>query len=173
MKLYERLRCVPPHKVAGFPNMLTITGPQSPSVLTNMVSAIEHHVGVCNSCCRLAACFAWRISWSPSVYRTETGRLACARAEWMVDCMAWCRANGKRTLEATEEAQAEWTTLNNTIGDMTVWGPACGGANSWYRGANIPGKPTNNVMPWCGGALMYREKLAAVEGNSYEGFVAN
>ena len=31
--------------VAGFPNMLTITGPQSPSVLTNMVSAIEHHVG--------------------------------------------------------------------------------------------------------------------------------
>jgi cation diffusion facilitator CzcD-associated flavoprotein CzcO len=31
--------------VSGFPNMFTITGPQSPSVLTNMVSAIEHHIG--------------------------------------------------------------------------------------------------------------------------------
>ncbi len=30
--------------VAGFPNMFTITGPQSPSVLTNMMMAIEQHV---------------------------------------------------------------------------------------------------------------------------------
>ena len=30
--------------VAGFPNMFMVTGPGSPSVLTNMVMAIEHHV---------------------------------------------------------------------------------------------------------------------------------
>jgi cyclohexanone monooxygenase len=30
---------------AGFPNLFTITGPQSPSVLSNMVTSIEHHVG--------------------------------------------------------------------------------------------------------------------------------
>jgi len=30
--------------VHGFPNMFTITGPQSPSVLTNMPVSIEHHV---------------------------------------------------------------------------------------------------------------------------------
>ena len=30
--------------VAGFPNMFIITGPGSPSVLTNMVAAIEQHV---------------------------------------------------------------------------------------------------------------------------------
>ncbi len=30
--------------VAGFPNLFTITGPQSPSVLTNMVLSIEQHV---------------------------------------------------------------------------------------------------------------------------------
>lgn len=29
---------------AGFPNLFTITGPGSPSVLVNMVTAIEHHV---------------------------------------------------------------------------------------------------------------------------------
>ncbi len=31
-------------QVAGFPNLFTITGPGSPSVLTNMVVSIEHHV---------------------------------------------------------------------------------------------------------------------------------
>ncbi len=30
--------------IHGFPNMFTITGPQSPSVLTNMPVSIEHHV---------------------------------------------------------------------------------------------------------------------------------
>ena len=30
--------------VAGFPNMFTITGPGSPSVLTNMINSIEQHV---------------------------------------------------------------------------------------------------------------------------------
>ena len=30
--------------VAGFPNLFTITGPQSPSVLANMPVAIEQHV---------------------------------------------------------------------------------------------------------------------------------
>ena len=31
-------------QVAGFPNLFTITGPGSPSVLANMIVAIEHHV---------------------------------------------------------------------------------------------------------------------------------
>ncbi|MER7986169.1 hypothetical protein ABTY53_11260 [Streptomyces noursei] len=30
---------------AGFPNLFTVTGPQSPSVLSNMVTSIEQHVG--------------------------------------------------------------------------------------------------------------------------------
>jgi hypothetical protein len=30
--------------VARFPNLFTVTGPGSPTVLTNMVTSIEHHV---------------------------------------------------------------------------------------------------------------------------------
>jgi cyclohexanone monooxygenase len=30
--------------IAGYPNMFLITGPQSPSVLTNMVTSVEQHV---------------------------------------------------------------------------------------------------------------------------------
>ena len=36
--------------VAGFPNLFTITGPQSPSVLTNMPVAIEQHVEWVGEC---------------------------------------------------------------------------------------------------------------------------
>jgi cyclohexanone monooxygenase len=36
--------------VAGFPNLFTITGPQSPSVLTNMPAAIEQHVEWVTDC---------------------------------------------------------------------------------------------------------------------------
>jgi len=42
--------------VAGFPNLFTITGPGSPSVLTNMIVSIEHHVDwICEAIEALAA----------------------------------------------------------------------------------------------------------------------
>jgi cyclohexanone monooxygenase len=37
-------------QIAGFPNLFTITGPQSPSVLTNMPVAIEQHVEWITEC---------------------------------------------------------------------------------------------------------------------------
>jgi cyclohexanone monooxygenase len=36
--------------IAGFPNIFTITGPGSPSVLTNMIPTIEHHVDWISDC---------------------------------------------------------------------------------------------------------------------------
>lgn len=36
--------------IAGFPNMFTITGPGSPSVLSNMVASIEQHVNWISDC---------------------------------------------------------------------------------------------------------------------------
>jgi len=36
--------------VAGFPNLFTITGPQSPSVLSNMPVSIEQHVEWITDC---------------------------------------------------------------------------------------------------------------------------
>ncbi|HVV36691.1 MAG TPA: NAD(P)/FAD-dependent oxidoreductase [Acidimicrobiales bacterium] len=39
-------------QVAGFPNLFTVTGPGSPSVLTNMVTSIEHHVEWITDCLR-------------------------------------------------------------------------------------------------------------------------
>jgi len=116
---------------AGFPNLFMITGPESPSVLSNMPVSIEQHV------------------------------------EWITDCIDHMRRNRITTIEATEEAQAQWGAHVAEIVNTTLM-PS---ANSWYMGANIPGKP-RRFMPYLGpeGVGGYRRKCDEVAHKGYEGF---
>ncbi len=115
--------------MAGFPNLFTITGPGSPSVLTNMVVSIEQHVN------------------------------------WITGCLEYLNDNGYRCIGATAEAQDGWVAHVNGIADFTVF-PTC---NSWYLGANVPGKP-RVFMPLVG-FPPYAERCADVAAKGYEGFV--
>jgi cyclohexanone monooxygenase len=45
-----------------------------------------------------------------------------------------------------------------------------GKANSWYVGANVPGK-TRVFMPYVGGMDVYREQCQEIAAKGYEGFV--
>jgi len=59
--------------IAGFPNLFTITGPQSPSVLSNMFVSIEQHVGWVADCLGfLRDCGATRIEASPGAQEEWT-----------------------------------------------------------------------------------------------------
>ncbi|HVM52493.1 MAG TPA: NAD(P)/FAD-dependent oxidoreductase [Acidimicrobiales bacterium] len=116
-------------QIAGFPNLFTITGPGSPSVLSNMPVSIEQHV------------------------------------EWIGDCIAYLRDRGLSRIEATEEAQEAWVAHVAEVASMTLFQKA----NSWYLGANIPGK-TRVFMPYVGGVFPYRQRCDAVAANGYEGF---
>jgi len=113
---------------AGFPNLFTITGPGSPSVLTNMLPTIEQHV------------------------------------EWIADCIAYARSRDITTVEATAEAEDAWVAHVNEVAGSTLF-PSC---NSWYLGANIPGKP-RVFMPYIG-FPPYVEKCREVVANCYAGF---
>ncbi|HME23118.1 MAG TPA: NAD(P)/FAD-dependent oxidoreductase [Acetobacteraceae bacterium] len=117
--------------VAGFPNLFTITGPQSPSVLTNMPVAIEQHI------------------------------------EWITGCIDWMRKHGKHVIEATPGAQDAWVAHVNEIVSATLMPKA----NSWYMGANIPGKP-RTFLPYLGpeGVGGYRRKCDEIAASGYEGF---
>ena len=42
-------------------------------------------------------------------------------------------------------------------------------ANSWYMGANIPGKP-RVFMPYIGGVGAYRQKCDEIAAAGYRGF---
>ncbi|MEY3559178.1 MAG: phenylacetone monooxygenase [Actinomycetota bacterium] len=114
---------------AGFPNMFMVSGPGSPSVLTNMIMSIEQHV------------------------------------EWISDCISHIVASGKTTIETTETEQTQWVAFVNAVADMTLY-PSC---NSWYLGANVPGKP-RVFMPLLGFPT-YADKCSDVAAKGYEGFV--
>jgi cation diffusion facilitator CzcD-associated flavoprotein CzcO len=116
--------------IAGFPNLFTITGPGSPSVLSNMVVSIEQHV------------------------------------DWIADCLAYLSERRLATMEATLGAEDAWVSHVNEVGHQTLF-PL---ANSWYMGANIPGKP-RVFMPYIGGVGPYRQKCDEVAAKGYDGFI--
>jgi cation diffusion facilitator CzcD-associated flavoprotein CzcO len=115
--------------ITGFPNFFSVTGPQSPSVLSNMMVSIEQHI------------------------------------DWIADCINYLRTNSYGTIEARPEAQTAWVEHSNELGNQTLY-PL---ANSWYMGANVPGKP-RVFLPYIGGCGPYREKCDQVAANGYEGF---
>jgi cyclohexanone monooxygenase len=114
--------------VAGFPNLFLVSGPGSPSVLTNMVVSIEQHVN------------------------------------WITDCLAYLSRGGYRRIEAQARAQDEWVAHVNGVADLTLY-PSC---NSWYLGANVPGKP--RVFMPLAGFPPYVEKCDEVAAGGYQGF---
>jgi cyclohexanone monooxygenase len=115
--------------VAGFPNMFLITGPGSPSVLSNMMVSIEQHV------------------------------------DWVADCLAYQRQHDVACVEATQRAEDEWVAHVNDVAYNTLYPQA----NSWYMGANIPGKP-RVFLPYIGGVPAYRAICNDVAANGYRGF---
>jgi cyclohexanone monooxygenase len=113
----------------GFPNMFMITGPGSPSVLSNMTTSIEQHV------------------------------------DWITDTIKYLKEHDLQLIEAKPDAEDAWVDHVNDVADMTLYKRA----NSWYIGANIPGKP-RVFMPYVGGVGAYREKCDDVAAKDYEGF---
>ena len=84
--------------------------------------------------------------------------------EWIRDCFVALRQEGLETIEASPEAADLWVDHVNTIADQTLY-PTC---NSWYLGANIPGK-TRVFMPLIG-YPPYAERCQQVAEENYAGF---
>lgn len=84
--------------------------------------------------------------------------------DWIAECIAWLDARGGRTIDATPDAEADWVGQVNAAVEKTVY-LSC---NSWYLGANVPGKP--RVFLSAVGFPNYTKKCAAVAANGYEGF---
>ncbi len=115
--------------VEGFPNFWAITGPGSPSVLSNMIVSIEQHV------------------------------------ELIADTLSDMRDEGTTVIEATPTAEDGWVQHVNDCADITLFPRA----NSWYMGANVPGKP-RVFLPYVGGVDGYRAACDEVRERDYLGF---
>jgi cyclohexanone monooxygenase len=114
--------------MAGFPNLFMITGPQSPSVKTQMILGGEQHT------------------------------------EWIAEFLEYMRLNGFTRFDVEQQAEDAWVLHNNDIADSTLY-PL---ANSWYVGANVPGKP-RVFMPYVGGFDRYKRACDELARNGYPG----
>lgn len=88
--------------------------------------------------------------------------------EWTADCISYLETNGATTIEATDIASKEWTMRNNEMAEQTLYPEG----NSWYTGANIPGKP-RVIMSYVGGLNVYRSVCDEVAADNYAGFIIN
>ena len=116
-------------QIEGFPNLFTITGPGSPSVLSNMIVSIEQHV------------------------------------EWISDCIKYMNKNNLKQIEAELEAENQWVDHVNEVASKSLRSTC----NSWYIGANVPGKP-RVFMPYIGGVPTYKKICDEIVDNGYQGF---
>jgi cation diffusion facilitator CzcD-associated flavoprotein CzcO len=85
--------------------------------------------------------------------------------EWIADCIDHAERNGITAIEPTEDAERAWVrhTAEQVEGTLYMQ------ADSWWLGANIPGKP-RVFMAFAGGLNRFRDRCAEVAAAGYEGF---
>jgi cyclohexanone monooxygenase len=101
---------------------------------------------------------------SPSVLGNMTVSIE-QHVEWITDCLHHLREQQITRLEPAIEAEDAWVAHVNEVASHTLFPRA----NSWYLGANIPGKP-RVFMPYVGGVGNYRIKCREIAEKGYEGF---
>ena len=92
-------------------------------------------------------------------------RCAEQNVEWVGDCLKYLRDHGHQRIEATREAELAWT---EHVYD-TVKNSLLSKADSWFMGANVPGKKRTFLL-YAGGTDRYRERCDEIATKGYEGF---
>lgn len=85
--------------------------------------------------------------------------------DWICACSEHLRARGAASIEATQQAKALWGAQVQELAAATLFPQA----DSWYMGANIPGKP-RVFLPYIGGFGTYRRLCADIAAQGYPGF---
>ena len=85
--------------------------------------------------------------------------------QWIAGCIRHLRENDLGAMEATDEAAEIWDNEINALASKTLYPRT----NSWYVGANIPGKPRQFLAHIRGSRFF--ERLSEIADDGYEGFV--
>jgi len=88
------------------------------------------------------------------------------QGSWIIECLKYMRENNVASINPTREAEEWWRAHVNEVAEKSLFPQA----DSWYFGANIPGKP-REALNYMGGLPTYREKCWDSARNGYSGFV--
>jgi cyclohexanone monooxygenase len=86
--------------------------------------------------------------------------------DWIVDTLVYLRDHDLDTIEAGTEAQDEWIDHTADVIRGTIYERV----DTWYLGANIPGKP-RRYMIYMGGFDTWRGRLEDARASDYPEFV--
>ncbi len=92
-------------------------------------------------------------------------RAAEPLVEWVSDCMCYMREHQFTRISATPQAEEAWTKHVAEAGSKILRSKA----DSWFVGANIPGK-ARALLNSPDSAPVMRARFAEVAANGYEGF---
>jgi cyclohexanone monooxygenase len=101
---------------------------------------------------------------SPSVFSNMVLSIE-QHVEWIRDAIGFAASRGAALIEALALAEQAWVAHTQEVAYSTLF-PL---ADSWYVGANVPGK-ARVFSPYVGGVGAYRAKCDEVVANGYEGF---
>ncbi|MFE6741878.1 hypothetical protein [Streptomyces tubercidicus] len=85
--------------------------------------------------------------------------------EWITDCIGHLRQHGLTEIDATAHAENDWCAHVADLAARTLYQDV----DSWYTGANVPGKP-RVFLAYTGGADRYRSECDAAARDGYRGF---
>ncbi len=88
-----------------------------------------------------------------------------AHVNWIADCISHLDAHGHKGIEADTEAVNLWIAECAERAEATLFPKA----DSWYLGANVPGKP-RVFMLFVSGFATYNDICAEVAARGYSGF---
>jgi cyclohexanone monooxygenase len=86
--------------------------------------------------------------------------------DWIADCLSYAAERDCDVIEVTPTAERDWVAHVNEVAAATLFGEA----DSWFLGANVPGKP-RVFMPYAGGLARYRQRCDRAAAAGYDGFV--
>ncbi|MEU2257797.1 NAD(P)/FAD-dependent oxidoreductase [Nocardia xishanensis] len=90
------------------------------------------------------------------------------QVEWVTDAISRMQRHGAVAMEPTPESVDSWVQHAGEILEGTVLANAAT-ANSWFLGANIPGKP-RGILAYFGGAGTYFDRLDSEAEADFPGF---
>jgi len=88
-----------------------------------------------------------------------------AHVNWIADAITYLDDHGHTAIEATADAVEDWNAELNRRAEASLFTKA----NSWYMGANVPGKP-RGFMLFIGGFAAYLDICNEVANAGYKGF---
>jgi hypothetical protein len=88
-----------------------------------------------------------------------------ANVEWIIDCLNYLREHDLTIIEAEKEAEAGWSKSVAELANHTLFVKT----ESWWTGANIPGKPRGLAL-YLGGFTNYLQICKEVVEKGYDGF---